>query len=96
MLDTNLDLLDTDIPRKYFACLHNEDVSGVTFFLPRRLEDVKLLTRRRVEVDFKTYLEDVLKTSSRLTNVCWVVSIDLNTSSLASVPLIIVSDFECQ
>ena len=22
LLDTNLDLLDTDIPSKYFACLH--------------------------------------------------------------------------
>ena len=23
LLDTHLDLLDTDIPNKYFACLHN-------------------------------------------------------------------------
>ena len=23
LLDTHLDLLDTDIPSKYFACLHN-------------------------------------------------------------------------
>ena len=38
LLDTHLDLLDTDIPSKYFACLHN-----------------------------------VFKTSSRPTNVCWVV-----------------------
>ena len=38
------------------------------------LEDVKLLCWRHVEDVFKTCLEDVLKTSSRPTNVCWVVS----------------------
>ena len=37
------------------------------------LEDVKLLRWRPVEDVFKTCLEDVLKTFSRPTNVCWVV-----------------------
>ena len=36
------------------------------------LEDVKLLRWKRVEDIFKTYLKDVLKTSSRPTNVCSV------------------------
>ena len=36
------------------------------------LEDVKLLRWRRAEEVFKTCLEDVFKTSSRPTNVCWV------------------------
>ena len=54
LLDSNLDLLDTDIPSKHFACLQDvlktssrhvfktfEDVFSVTIFrLPRRLEDV--------------------------------------------------------
>ena len=37
------------------------------------LEDVKLLRWRPVDDVFKTCLEDVLKTFSRPTNVCWVV-----------------------
>ena len=36
------------------------------------LEDAKLLLWRRVEDVLKTCLGDVFKTSSRLTNVCWV------------------------
>ena len=35
------------------------------------LEDVKLLRWRLVEDVFNTCLEDVLKTSSKPTNVCW-------------------------
>ena len=35
------------------------------------LEDVKLLLARRIEVVFKICIEDVLKTSSRQTIVCW-------------------------
>ena len=53
LLDTNLDLLDTDIPRKYFACRHNEDVSGVTFCLPRRLQNVFKTSWRRKIVKLK-------------------------------------------
>ena len=38
LLDTQLDLLDTDIPSKHFLCL--EDVFTLTIFrLPRHLED---------------------------------------------------------
>ena len=44
----------------------------------RRLEDVledkKLLSWRRVKDVFKTCLENVFKTSSRPTNVCWVAT----------------------
>ena len=37
------------------------------------LEHVKLLRWRRVEDEFKRCLEDLLKTSSRPNNVCWVL-----------------------
>ena len=50
LLDTHLDLLDTDIPSKYFACLHNvfKTSSRHVFKTSSRrlqnvLEDVKLL-----------------------------------------------------
>ena len=36
------------------------------------LEDEKLLPWRRIEDVFRTYLEDIFKTSWRPTNVCWV------------------------
>ena len=95
LLDTHLDLLDTDITSKHFVCLqdilksswryvfqtssrhvlktswrrlqHNNFSSSKRSSrqLQDVLEDVKLLRWRRVEV--------VLKTSSRSTNVCWVV-----------------------
>ena len=112
LLDTHLDLLDTDITSKIFfasetswRCLQGmssrrlqdmcsrrfEDVFRVTTFrLPRRLEnvlpevlktssrrlpdvleDVKLLRWRYVEDVFRTFLEEVFKTSWRPTNVCW-------------------------
>ena len=53
-----------------------QDVFSATIFrLPRRLQDVlqdlKLLRSKRVEDVFKTCLEDVFKTSSRPTNICW-------------------------
>ena len=35
------------------------------------LQDLKLLRSKRVEDVFKTCLEDVFKTSSRPTNICW-------------------------
>ena len=70
LLDTHLDLLDTDIPSKYFVSLH----SVFKTCLQDVLEDVKLLRWRRVEDVLKTCLEDVLKTSSRPANVFWVGS----------------------
>ena len=126
LLDTHLDLLSrdkyTDIPGKYYVCLHKifkrssrhafktssrrlqrnnfsssktssirlEDVFKTSCKRSSRrlqkvfarrlqdvLEDVKLLRWRRVEDVFKTCLKDDLKTSSRPTNVCWVVSFHL-------------------
>ena len=74
LLDTHLDLLDTDIPSKYFVCLQDvlktssryvfktssRHVFSVTIFrLPRRLQDV-------LGDVFKTKnccAEDMLKTS---------------------------------
>ena len=71
-----------------------QDIFSVTIFrLPRCLEDVfktssrcyedvledvKLLRWRRVKDVFKTYLQDVFKTSSRPTNVCWVITTLIN------------------
>ena len=115
LLDTHLDLLSpdkyTDIPSKYFVCLHKifkrssrhvfktssrhvfKTSSRHVFKTSSRrlqrnnfsssktssrclqdvLEDVKMLRWRRVEDEFKRCLEDVLKTSSRPKNVCWVL-----------------------
>ena len=39
------------------------------------LEDEKLLRWRLVEDLFKTYLEDVFKTSWRPTDVCWEITL---------------------
>ena len=89
LLDTHLDLLDTDIPSKYFACLHNvfktssrhvfKTSSRYVFKTSSRLlqrnnfssskTPSRLLGRRKIVTP-----EDVLKTSSRPTNVCWVAS----------------------
>ena len=49
LLDTHLDLLDKDIPSKYFACLHNVfkmSSRHVVFFKmsSRRLERRKIVT----------------------------------------------------
>ena len=54
LLDTRLDLLDTDIPNKYFACLHN------VFKTSSR--HVFKTSSRHV---FKTSSRHVFKTSSR-------------------------------
>ena len=74
LLDTHLDLLDTYIPSKYFACLHNvfktssrhvfktffQDVFSVTFFrLPRRLQDIFKTSSRRLARCLQDVLEDV-------------------------------------
>ena len=53
-----------------------QDVFSATIFrLSRRLQDVlqdlKFLRSKRAEDVFKTCLEDVFKTSSRPTNICW-------------------------
>ena len=64
LIDTHLDLLDTNIPSKHFVCLQDvfktclQDVFSVTILcLPRCLQE-KLLHWRRVE--------DVLKTKKCL------------------------------
>ena len=62
LLDTHLDLLDTDIPSKYFACLHN------FFKAPSR----HVFKTSSIHV-FKTSSRHVFKTSSRPANVCWVI-----------------------
>ena len=73
----NIDLLDTHLD---FACLHKvfKTSSRHVFKTSSRClqevsEDVKLLRWRRVEDVLKTCLEDVLKMSSRPTNVCWAM-----------------------
>ena len=68
LLDTHLDLLDTDIPSKYFVCLHNiiKMSSRHLQDMPsRRLEDVfsaiifclPRRIQRRKTVTLKTYLK---------------------------------------
>ena len=65
LLDTHLDFLDTDIPIKYFVCLHNvfKTSSRHVFKTSSRrfarclqdvFEDVKLLRWRGAEDVFKT------------------------------------------
>ena len=59
LLDTHLDLLDTDIPSKHFVCL--QDVFKVSWKTKNcYAEDV-----------LKTCLKRRLKTFWRPTNVCW-------------------------
>ena len=53
LLDTHLDLLDADIPSKYFVSLHNVFKTCLQDIFKTCLYD-----------DFKTCLQDVLKTSS--------------------------------
>ena len=73
LLDTHLDLLDTDITCKHFVCLQDVFKTSSRYLFKtssRRLQDVfqdvKLLRWRRIE--------DVFKTSWRPTNVCWGVA----------------------
>ena len=47
LLDTHLDLLDTDIPSKYFVCLHN--------FFKTQLQDIFKTCLQDI---FKTCLQD--------------------------------------
>ena len=76
LLDTHLDLLDKDIPSILLVSIMSsrclQDMLSSSRCLQDVLEDAKLLLWRRVEDVFKTCLGDVFKTSSRLTNVCWV------------------------
>ena len=51
LLDTNLDVLDTDIPSKYFARLHNDFKTRLQDMSSRRLQDMSL---RRLQDVFKT------------------------------------------
>ena len=74
LLDTHLDLIDTDIPSKYFACLHNvfKTSSKHVFKTPSRhfLKASSTRLQRNNFTFFKTssrrlarYLQDVFKTS---------------------------------
>ena len=56
LLDTHLDLLDTDIPSKYFACLHNS----------RRLQD---MSSRHLQDMSSRCLQDM--SSGRLQGMSW-------------------------
>ena len=85
LLDTHLDLLDTDIPSKYFIvsimssrrlqCNNFSFLKTSSKMSSRRLQDVFKTSLQDVfKTSWKTqncYAEDVLKTSSRPTNVCW-------------------------
>ena len=69
LLDTHLDLLDTDIPSEYFACLHNIFKTSSRHAFKTSSRHVFKRSSRHV---FKTswrrlqgVLQDVFKTSSR-------------------------------
>ena len=60
-LDTDLDLLDTDVPSKHFVCLQNilkTSSRRLVRCLQDALDNRKLLRWRRAEGVFKTCLED--------------------------------------
>ena len=62
LLDTHLDLLDTDIPSKYFVCLHNvfKMTSRQLQDMPsRRLEDVFSVTIFCLPRRIQDVLEDL-------------------------------------
>ena len=62
LLDTHLDLLDTDIPSKYFACLHNVFKTSSRHVFKTSSRHVFKTSSRHV---FKTSSRYVFKTSSR-------------------------------
>ena len=62
LLDTHLDLLDTDIPSKYFACLHNVFKTSSRHVFKTSSRHVFKTSSRHV---FKTSSRHVFKTSSR-------------------------------
>ena len=59
--DTHLDLLDTDIPSKYFACLHNVFKTSSRHVFKTSSRHVFKTCLQDV---FKTCLQDVFKMSS--------------------------------
>ena len=61
LLETHLHLLDTDIPSKYSACLHNVFKTCLQDIFKACLQDVFKTCLQDV---FKTCLQDILKTSS--------------------------------
>ena len=63
LLDTHLDLLDTDIPSKYFACLHNvfKTFSRHAFKTSSR-HVFKTSSRHVLQDVFKICLQDIFKT----------------------------------
>ena len=62
LLDAHLDLLDTDIPSKYFACLHNVFKTSSRHVFKTSSRHVFKTSSRHV---FKTSSRYVFKTSSR-------------------------------
>ena len=62
LLDTHLHLLDTDIPSKYFACLHNVFKTSSRHVFKTSLRHVFETSPRHV---FKKFSRHLLKTSSR-------------------------------
>ena len=81
LLDTHLDLLDTDIPSKYFACFHNVFKTSSRHVFKTFSKHVFKTSSRRV---FKTSSRYLFKTSLRRlqrnkfsssktpsTNICW-------------------------
>ena len=62
LLDAHLDLLDTDIPSKYFACLHNVFKTSSRHVFKTSSRHVFKTSSRHV---FKTSSRHVFKTSSR-------------------------------
>ena len=93
LLDTRLDLLDTDIIGKLFVCLHNVFKTSSRYVFKTSSRHVFKTSSRHVfktpsrhlarclqdvfKTSWKTkncYAEDMLKTSSRPTNVCLEVA----------------------
>ena len=62
LLDTHLDLLDTDIPTKYFVCLHNVFKTSSRHIFKSSSRHTFKKSSRHV---FKTSSRHVFKTSSR-------------------------------
>ena len=73
LLDTHLDLLDADVPRKYFVFLHNVfKTSSRNFFktssahvFKRSSIRVFQTSSRRLEDVFKTSLQDIFRMTLR-------------------------------
>ena len=126
LLDTHLDLLSpdkyTDIPSKYFVCLHNIFKTFSRHVFKTSLRHVfqtssrhvfktssrhafktssrhvfKTSSRRLQRNNFsssKMSLQDVFKTSSRPTDVCWEVSYNLLSSCKFCLQVDILPSFQ--